>query len=581
MQLTNDGAQEKVQENNSALPAHLFEQGVGEVENLKAISISGTYGSGKTTFIQTLAEEFGPDTFYIFSDGIRKTVDPSAIDAGEGAEVMSFSTGCACCQTYPQLFSTLEKIMDARSEGPSFERVVIELPGNANNTNFRQRLGRQQGIDVVGVSLINVENFERDQILGLVDRHIGQSSVVMLTWADDLELSDPKMKGVFEYIYHEQEMAVPVAVLRKDGTIQLINPDEIAKLIGELPKLSGPVNVHEHTGNQDHQHESNQSNDDHAHKHHDSRESSIEIELRGDVTFQDALARLDPWFQKDTILRIKGVMIDADSRELVHVSGTRDKINIRPLKEKEAELGTFVAVVSLEPVPVNIFSDISVELTKVASGSFMKYSTKVRAKAVTELLSELKRARQEKDLHRSEDGQLLVNYDVYDNLADYTSAPDMSEEVRKEALNELLDLRLAAVGDLVSGNYNDPYQRAASWAESLGGHIAYQMIHEPELVRAESLKKITDINPATMYFQGLANRDRDEPMQEEASPELNIDFYRDIVRYGRDKEGVTERLVREAYQRCLERDVTGQWALEFHLIEDVIQEEFSLLNRAH
>jgi len=574
---------------------------LSKARGLPTLSVSGTYGAGKTSFIDRLTNRLGPNTFYIFNDGMRAAIDPARIrldrEAQNGSEIRSFATGCACCQTYPQIMKVLQDIIEARKNGSQIERVVIELPGNADNSKFRQRLSRNEGIDVTGVSLINVKNFDRDQVLGLVDRHVGHSAMVMLTWADGLELTDPKLKNVLEYIFVEQKLSVPVAILKEEGIAAVITPEQITSIIGKSPEYlhrgmqettciehnhehDHTHGVNEHAHDHEHEHDHSHHADKHLHDHHshqhNTQERSFEVELKPDTTVDHALRLLDPYFDEESILRVKGIMQDDQTKELVYVSGTRDDIKIRPLTDREARLGTFITVVSLRPIPEAIFSEHSVPLSSVSKGSFMKYNPEVRVGAVNSLLADLQAARQERLLHKDEANQLVVLYDVFENLEEFTSTDDMPQELRKKAINELLEVRLAAGVDLQAKNYADPNNRIAWWKETLGGHIAYYIIYEPEIVENELADKLKSLKPATMYFEGLANREKGEPTQEETSPlQLEtLEWFSSLIRYGQE-EGLTKQTVVEAFARCKERDTSGQWELGFENLHKVIEEEFS------
>jgi G3E family GTPase len=107
--------------------------------------LGGFLGSGKTTTLQhLLTNRKGLKIAVLVNDVAAVNVDAmavrrTAVEAGDGIEVVQLENGCVCCSAAGDLVPAVQKMVEEH-HGPPFDHVVIELSGVADPANVERSL---------------------------------------------------------------------------------------------------------------------------------------------------------------------------------------------------------------------------------------------------------------------------------------------------------------------------------------------------------------------------------------------------------------------------------------------------------
>ena len=280
--------------------------------------IQGPYGSGKTTLIGNTMRQLqdsGIRTAFIFNDdGTSVSIDAQWIE--KYTTMRTLTAGCFGCQDEASFLETARALIGEEA----YDIVLVEPMGFIAGHELPAVFKKQLGFDPSVFSLVDIENFEENLLIGSVVSQVeaATAGIGLTKCALGVLPEDESLSQVIEWIA-ARKSGVPVFVLYEDGSVPL---SVIETVIRDAKERHAENHAHcTHAGcghghSHDHGH--------HSHEHHHAHDAvhghyPYSFFLRDGVTFEDVRSAFDQHPSKVSIKRIKGT---ADGRQFDAVHDT-------------------------------------------------------------------------------------------------------------------------------------------------------------------------------------------------------------------------------------------------------------------
>jgi G3E family GTPase len=131
-----------------------------QIEPVETITLTGLYGSGKSTWTSEIIENSDEDHVFVGSETADIGMDGGSIPLDD-EDIVELQNVCMACNTEGEFDQAIEGVMDKLEES---DRVVVEGPGNAGTRDMAGTVSSLPELDQKYVGrMINLENWEGEK----------------------------------------------------------------------------------------------------------------------------------------------------------------------------------------------------------------------------------------------------------------------------------------------------------------------------------------------------------------------------------------------------------------------------------
>jgi G3E family GTPase len=268
---------------------------------MQMLAILGPLGSGKTTILRELMSNHRPfgKVLLVINDVGQVNIDAVRLEGLGDIEPMT--AGCIGCSDLGAFLEVTE-----RAKAAGIDHVIVEPTGIADGREIRDA-ALQADITMSAFTLVDVQHFDRNRALGVMETQLSVASHIGLTWSDDF------LQHPFGVAQPELEPVVTFCGQHAAGkTITIVNSAEPGEFVSSVMerysagKLQGNSlqKFHCITCGHDHHHVHS-----HGHKHYDHHNHGVYAEsgnLPGNFTRQALVGLMADL--GETLVRAKGVV---------------------------------------------------------------------------------------------------------------------------------------------------------------------------------------------------------------------------------------------------------------------------------
>jgi len=467
---------------------------------MHVILVTGSLGSGKTTFIKSLISSGilnSEKSCYIVNDVGKVNIDSSRVDF---ANTVALSAGCVCCEDIHSLSKALDSALKQ-----NFETVIVEPSGIAAS-------------DAV-VALFVLKNLTYTQIL-LVNLSVDPISVLLKNSAhlivvnrDESEIANDLLSGDKSVAFWESSLTAVVSDALLSTLRSSISSQKLLGQVGtsysdESDRLAG-------------------LSDSHVHEHLDI------INLLVEENDRDKFFRIaDPLILAGRIRRIKGYLGESQVVDVV---------------------GKSVSVVSGQ-APKGMSGVLLLVADEGGSAPFDQFADKFDQ---FQIIREIFRLMERFPTHNLTDmGAVMVSSEC-DRA--YFQALEISDtEERELALAEIIEkmvnwrlesFRLTFSSEVVASD-----QHRAFWRHSISAALGWFIKLHRNSLSTELEAKILSLRPFRLYFQTMLELaghqaiDFTPPFQHTNKP---WSFWELMIRSGVEHEEFDEHWAKSVIRECV------------------------------
>lgn len=441
----------------------------------KVLVVLGPAGSGKTTLARRIRQQLLPGKVaYLYNDDGRAIPGVDAAIEGAFDATEAFLSGCFSCEDSAQFISRLSVIM----KGGEHDWLVIEPLGFVEGRELVDLL-RGQGIKPRVISLLDVRNLERNEVIGTVPAQLASATVgIGLTKTPDgVTLESAELIGALAYVGRHAP-GRDVFLLRKDEDLP---PAQLRKLLYDGPQIRKP-----------HQHDHSCCDHDHGHSHghehaHDHRQAHPSHTSAYRLKPSTTLDQVRKMFlaQGDNIYRIKGTV---EGCWFDGIWGAWD--DSRKVKVDD---DPFLIVYSLRPLdPASLECLVETKKSELQSTWLRLRNGAVieTERTVAFLLEELPRLPRE-PLYDA--GGPITHPEAHELVNSLRKRPDIPADLNAACIQARMDYMLAVCDVFTEDSpwWNAP--RAAERKSNLVIGITWFAIHQPEVLGLECMARISSL----------------------------------------------------------------------------------------
>ena len=131
-----------------------------QIEPVETITLTGLYGSGKSTWTSEIIEDSDEDHVFVGSETADIGMDGGSIPLDD-EDIVELQNVCMACNTEGEFDQAIEGVMDKLEES---DRVFVEGPGNAGTRDMAGTVSSLPELDQQYVGrMINLENWEGEK----------------------------------------------------------------------------------------------------------------------------------------------------------------------------------------------------------------------------------------------------------------------------------------------------------------------------------------------------------------------------------------------------------------------------------
>lgn len=131
-----------------------------QIEPVETVTLTGLYGSGKSTWTSEIIEDSDEDHVFVGSETADIGMDGGSIPLDD-EDIVELQNVCMACNTEGEFDQAIEGVMDKLEES---DRVVVEGPGNAGTRDMAGTVSSLPELDQKYVGrMINLENWEGEK----------------------------------------------------------------------------------------------------------------------------------------------------------------------------------------------------------------------------------------------------------------------------------------------------------------------------------------------------------------------------------------------------------------------------------
>lgn len=301
--------------------------------------VTGFLGSGKSTFINQVVEQFPERNFGLIVNEFGDVQLESSIVQAADERIIELSNGCMCCVIRGDLLSTVDTLLRRQ---PEIDHIILEASGLSDpvpiaNTFLNADLNGTIRFDAI-VCLFDVEHYERNfKDYSVSHVQLEYADFIVLTKTDAVESGRIEAARAFlEGIDTQARVFTIQEALDPDVVIDTFSGDH-----ADIRDLEVVDHGHEHE-------------DDHGHEHghegyHHAHEEVETLFFRTDTPLY--AAHFGYVFQNmpEGIVRAKGFLdlADAesdDAKYILQYTGARKDLYSVPWKPGEAHQSAIVFI---------------------------------------------------------------------------------------------------------------------------------------------------------------------------------------------------------------------------------------------
>ena len=131
-----------------------------QIEPVETITLTGLYGSGKSTWTSEIIENSDKDHVFVGSETADIGMDGGSIPLDD-EDIVELQNVCMACNTEGEFDQAIEGVMDKLEDS---ERVIVEGPGNAGTRDMAGTVSDLDELEQRYVGrMINLENWEGEK----------------------------------------------------------------------------------------------------------------------------------------------------------------------------------------------------------------------------------------------------------------------------------------------------------------------------------------------------------------------------------------------------------------------------------
>ncbi len=131
-----------------------------QIEPVETITLTGLYGSGKSTWTSEIIEDSDEDHVFVGSETADIGMDGGSIPLDD-EDIVELQNVCMACNTEGEFDQAIEGVIDKLEES---DRVFVEGPGNAGTRDMAGTVSSLPELDQQYVGrMINLENWEGEK----------------------------------------------------------------------------------------------------------------------------------------------------------------------------------------------------------------------------------------------------------------------------------------------------------------------------------------------------------------------------------------------------------------------------------
>jgi G3E family GTPase len=265
-----------------------------QVEPVETITLTGLYGSGKSTWIADTVKQSDEKNLFVGSETADIGMDGGSIPLDD-EDIVELQNVCMACNTEGEFDQAIERVIDKLEES---DRVLVEGPGNAGTRDMAGTVSSLPELDQRYVGrMVNLENWEGEKS-ELSEQDLQTANFI----AVNRPTAECDAETVKKYL-DERGMDTEVFETSPENALTLGDLEKVDEWSAEmLAKSMGPTHMMTRPGD-----DLLSENDHGGHSHKDTEYSRI----RADAALQDvneALLQLD---EED----LEGLRIKANIRD--------------------------------------------------------------------------------------------------------------------------------------------------------------------------------------------------------------------------------------------------------------------------
>jgi len=525
----------------------------------KILAVLGPLGSGKTTILKALMEAnvLPPGrVLLVVNDVGQVNVDAKRLQ--NVGEIRAMTAGCIGCS---DLSSFLAVMLEASEAG--IEHLIVEPTGIADGREIKAAAD-EGGLSFFAVTLVDVQHFERNRALGVMETQLAVTDLIGFTWFEEkygLQTSPMDLRLSAEVTFcgrfapRKQIFMVP-----SRGYKQLNFLEQVVGHYGNQKRPLAPFthtcqhgDGDHHSHNHGHHHHHDHGHNQHHHIHGQEDNHGVYAEsgdLPNDYT-RDGLVILLSGLGEN-LVRAKGVI---EGSEFDFTQGT--------LRWGDSSVSNPYCTL-ISTAPINLFATPEIGGNKKALMRGYEISPEATAAALRWQLGEY-------PANLGPQGNIRVDCEA-DIVRQLCERPNVPVELRVIAIRQycqwrLESLRILNADEEAWSTHSDFHY----WQRRLGGVLAWHAVNCRNEIGPDFVSAILQERAVEHELQGLLSLQELSFLEEKA--EERPDLVADVIRLGLKSEVTTREKVSEVIQHCLNLSTRNkEWRSKWQSV----QQEFAV-----
>jgi len=517
------------------------------------LTVLGPLGSGKTTIVKALMEAnvLPPGrVLLVVNDVGQVNVDAKRLQ--NVGEIRAMTAGCIGCSDLPSFLAVMREASEA-----GIEHLIVEPTGIADGREIKAAAD-EGGLPFFAVTLVDVQHFERNRALGVMETQLAVTDMIGLTWFEEkfgLQTSptDPRLSEAVAFCGRfapgKQMFMVP-----SGGHEQLKFLDQAVELYGNQKRPRVPFGTHTCQHGDGHHHSHNHGHHHHHHHIHGLKENHGVYAESGDLPTdytRDGLVILLSGLGEN-LVRAKGVV---EGSEFDFTQGT--------LRWGDSSVSASYCTL-ISTAPINLFATPEIGGNKKALMRGYEISPEATAAALRWQLGEY-------PANRGPQGNIRVDCEA-DIVRQLCERPGVSEKLRGMAIRQYCQWRLESLQMLNAEKESwSSHVDFHYWQRRLGGVLAWHAVNCRKEIGPDFVSAILQERAVEHELQGLLSLQELSFLEEKA--EERPDLVADVIRLGLESEVTTFEKVSAVIHHCLNLSERNQ---EWFIKWQSVQQEFAV-----
>lgn len=507
----------------------------------RAIMLSGTLGSGKTTVLAELLSDVRGEPFIVIQNDIGAINTDTRRLKLPPEKLCALTAGCICCNDLRALDLTLDSVRD----DDKLRTIFIETTGIANPAQIKDLLHTKE-LPTLVIVTVDVAHFERNLRLGRIAETVPVADVLVLTHVVNAEGEERDISGVIGRLreYNKRSDILKLSLKGDERTFEEVTdclslPTQSAPLSPSAPAPSLLTQRDGWVGRRKDPF-GFVRNTPHA-------QFTLDLIIPDGIS-STRLVEMITQAIPDGIQRAKGY---------VHGEGEIDCIcgEWRLTSSSPPAGRSYCTLIHNKPLTSDMFPELLPLNEAQQSGALEGEELAVATALVEELIQYFPK-------NVVDDGRLITETDAGESWL-YTERAGFPEELRDRFLHAWTRFYNQQQEALSSGAF-DTHPDLPYYQRKVGNTLSWLLVTFPEKLREWGLEEpISRSHPAELFFRGLeAARN---PVHIGSFKTEDVPFFlQQLDLLERELGPEAPRLADRAVKNCVERSNDENWAIAAH-----------------